>query len=381
MKKLNLILIGLLIGTCGYAQELEKFSEDGKYGFRDTNGKVIVPAKYDGVEKFSEGLAKVKTGHKYGLVNNLGNEIVPPKYWHIGDFSENLAKVTIRSQDNSDIYGYINKAGKVVIPVKFSAIGDFSEGLAYVKGEDFFSKWGFIDKAGKEVIPLKYEEVESFLEGLACVRYGGESYCIDKTGKVAYKSREMKIIWEKLFASRMKKINNYRLRIDKHSKNSSSLQPKPPYLVVSVGLNNTDKRKISFLYYSGEALNEQSINTLNTLIVQYDYPEHSKLYRPVGDSGNTDVKRVTSHGSYLIYFDITSETFIGHDVLSAPILPDQTPDRRDRFNGVDVVLEKIGVVGHARSGTIGGSKKIPIDTRAIIIEPRSKLKQMEILLK
>ncbi|MGL4375735.1 MAG: WG repeat-containing protein, partial [Microcoleaceae cyanobacterium] len=40
--------------------------KNGKWGFIDKNGKVIVKPKYDEVRNFSEGLAAVKIGNKLG---------------------------------------------------------------------------------------------------------------------------------------------------------------------------------------------------------------------------------------------------------------------------------------------------------------------------
>ncbi|MDR1055578.1 MAG: hypothetical protein LBL90_07115 [Prevotellaceae bacterium] len=42
MKRINLILAGMLLCAGLYGQELIKFSENGKYGFCDAEGNVLV---------------------------------------------------------------------------------------------------------------------------------------------------------------------------------------------------------------------------------------------------------------------------------------------------------------------------------------------------
>ena len=55
--------------------ELERFKENDKYSFRDqsTHG-IVVTAKYNWVENFSEGRAWVQLNGKPGYVDKQGNE-------------------------------------------------------------------------------------------------------------------------------------------------------------------------------------------------------------------------------------------------------------------------------------------------------------------
>ena len=96
---------------CTYAEEAVTPESDGRWGFIDTTGKLVIPAQYLKVESFAEGLAAVKTEHFEGH--------------------------------------YINQAGEVVIITSFDH-DSFFHGLAIVGGSDYRS---FIDKTGKPVIP------------------------------------------------------------------------------------------------------------------------------------------------------------------------------------------------------------------------------------
>ena len=55
--------------------------KDNKYGFVDSNGKLIVDYKYDKAYEFNEyGYATVKSDGKWGAINEQGEEVAPPTY-------------------------------------------------------------------------------------------------------------------------------------------------------------------------------------------------------------------------------------------------------------------------------------------------------------
>ena len=55
--------------------------ENGKWGFVDTAGNIVVDCKYDKATEFNEyGFAAVKLDGKWGAINSEGQEVVEPKY-------------------------------------------------------------------------------------------------------------------------------------------------------------------------------------------------------------------------------------------------------------------------------------------------------------
>ena len=167
---------------------LAKVRKDGKWGYIDTQGKVIIPFQYDFAWKFSNGLAMVRKSRKNGYINKKGEVIIPFKVEHVSSFNNELAKV--RNNYNNK-YGFIDITGKIVIPCQFDEAADFSEGLARVY--DYSSRrYGFIDKTGKLVIPYKYLYASEsdrgiFKEGLSAENRGGPNAAthgyIDKAGE------------------------------------------------------------------------------------------------------------------------------------------------------------------------------------------------------
>jgi len=163
----------------------ERFQENGKWGYRDHQGKVIIQSKYDSVCSFSEGMAAVALNNKWGYIDIHGKVIVAPKYQYADYFQEGRGRVRL-----GPLYGFVDHNGKVVIALKYTLAQPFQDGLAIIKQK---GKYGFIDRSGHTVIEPVYTEVNVFSEGLAAIRVGKNNWTggnwgfIDYSGKVVIK--------------------------------------------------------------------------------------------------------------------------------------------------------------------------------------------------
>lgn len=131
--------------------------KEGRWGYTNTAGKMVIPYKYDAVSDFSEGLAVVVHNDMYGAIDTTGKTVVPFKYDHLDNFSDGLALFT---KDGNGLIGFVDSKGyEAIEPIWDMGLG-FSEGLAAV-GVTFDGgyKWGFIDTTGKVVIKLQYDAV------------------------------------------------------------------------------------------------------------------------------------------------------------------------------------------------------------------------------
>jgi hypothetical protein len=140
--------------------------QEGKWGFINAKGEMVIPARYDGLGSFSEGLAAFRDPNnntKWGYINSAGEVVIEPRYSSAHVFSEGLAAVGIFG-DGVTKYGFINKRGNVVIPLKYDSARSFSEGLAAVEKND---KWGVIDEHGEVAISFECHYIREFSEGLA----------------------------------------------------------------------------------------------------------------------------------------------------------------------------------------------------------------------
>ena len=165
---------------------------DGKWGFVDERGKLVIEPQFSGVHEFSEGLARVQVGGdkysqlgKWGFIDKTGRFVIAPQYDELTavadasqGFHEGLAMIEVNG-----LKGFIDKTGKVVIKPRFQYGSHFVEGLANVS-ETFNRDWGYIDHSGAWAIPPRFDYASVFSEGLAPVETGGVCGYIDKTGSL-----------------------------------------------------------------------------------------------------------------------------------------------------------------------------------------------------
>ena len=196
MRKLNqfvLALICLLAGQICLAQpqsgnELFMIDKDGKSGYIDTSGKVVIAPQFDGVNGFREGLALVTRNGKKFFIDTSGRVVFEAKFDIVDGFSEGLAAVNIGQTtiahigivDKPGKWGYIDKTGNLALPMKFTHAESFSEGLAAVKDGD---RSGFIDHTGKIIFEVPLDVTLGFHEGIVGVLYRGMLAYFDRTGK------------------------------------------------------------------------------------------------------------------------------------------------------------------------------------------------------
>ena len=158
-----------------YNEGLAIAKYNGKYGFVNVDGKLVIECKYEFAGSFTEGLAPVQLNKNWGFLNKLGELAIPCKYEDVRLFFEGLAGVKWNGK-----FGFVNKNEEWVIERKYEDVRCFSEGLVGVK---LNSKWGFIDKKGDLVIKFKYSDVGGFKNGLATAELNGEQFKINKKGE------------------------------------------------------------------------------------------------------------------------------------------------------------------------------------------------------
>ncbi len=177
-----------------YSEGLARITIDGKNGYLDKNGKLVIDCKYDEAMDFSDGLACVGISDPSGKTNDWGQVV--------------------------KLYGFIDKKGNTVIDFKYDKALSFSEGIAPVyTGEEVeyyvndtfnglgkikFDKWYYINKK-EEVVLENIIDAKSFHDGLALatklfdsgkeekgnVIYNTEKVYINKKGSVVIRQRDI----------------------------------------------------------------------------------------------------------------------------------------------------------------------------------------------
>jgi len=131
------------------------------------------------IEMAKDRFTKFQRAGKWGYKDENGKEVIPPIYTEALNFKEDMAAVEMNG-----LFGYINRENVLVVPYKYDAAGSFSEGWANVAlGE----KCGYIDMTGKEMVPFIYDAATPFTgEGYARVKKDGRWGNITKNGEVSW---------------------------------------------------------------------------------------------------------------------------------------------------------------------------------------------------
>ena len=145
--------------STGFGDGLGPVQIDGKWGFIDEQGRLVIEPRFDQADSFSDGLAGVAVGNLWGYIDKHGRYIVQPKYSYVPPFREGLAALPA-----GDKFGYIDVSGKFVIPAQFDMACCFSEKVARVT---LNGKPAYIDHTGKIVLRPAVFNPKSFSDGLA----------------------------------------------------------------------------------------------------------------------------------------------------------------------------------------------------------------------
>lgn len=191
--------------------QLKPVYENGRWGYADAGGRVVIAARFDAALPFANGLARVgvvdeelpeigaSPNIKWGYIDERGRVLVELRYAVLRDFSEGLAAAAVLDKEKPERpvagrgerrnlrWGYVDRGGREVIPTQFHNAGDFSEGLAAVNpgaggggGEGSLcgtpGNYGYVDRTGSFVIKPQFTAASQFQGGRARVSVGRITY-------------------------------------------------------------------------------------------------------------------------------------------------------------------------------------------------------------
>ena len=162
---------------------------EGKAGCMNTKGEMIIPAVYDYISYFFDGVATAKKDNKIVLIDTLGKIILEPKGVDYGAlYFENGFSVFHKQEGGT---GMIKKNGEIILEPKYNGVDPFSEGYAAVQisGDEKGVKSGFIDTTGKFVFGRTFGFIRSFNHGYAAVEINNKWGFIDKTGNTIIEAK------------------------------------------------------------------------------------------------------------------------------------------------------------------------------------------------
>lgn len=137
------------------------FEENGLYGFMNLEGKTIIPAQFDVVDPFAEGLAIVSRKGRFGAINRKGSWVISPKFYGMSTFESGYSMVS----NEAEKIGLIRRDGELIFQEKWEDIGTPSEETVWA--EDSTGKVMYFDLIANPLWDTSFLVANDFNNGIA----------------------------------------------------------------------------------------------------------------------------------------------------------------------------------------------------------------------
>jgi len=255
------LICGLVpLFSYGRHQDLFKIVQEGKTGYINKDGVIVIAPKYINGGEFTDGLAPVRLNGLFGYINEKDSFVIQPQFDYAMPFYKGVASVykngkafIIDRENNlfidacfkelffkdkscaivitqSDRYGVINLlTKKLIVDTVYNRISDFQNGVAIAKKKvydeadtvdrEYSWVYSVIDSVGNTVVPFgKYEEISGFTDGYSMVQIRKDSSedgyirgVIDTKGKLLFqRNRDDHSYMDDEIHSGIAKINLYK---------------------------------------------------------------------------------------------------------------------------------------------------------------------------
>lgn len=159
-----LIALILFVPYQTVAQNLVPFRKGAQYGWVNTKGEVVIPARFRKTFPFSDGMARFVHNDRFGYINEKGEMQISNSFIAAYDFKNGKARVK-----DGPVWGFIDKRGKTLFTVACEQVEDFENGFAVYSRKGFK---GYINEKGEEVFAAIFTRAEPFYNGVARVQIG-----------------------------------------------------------------------------------------------------------------------------------------------------------------------------------------------------------------
>jgi len=209
------------VGSLGEGLLAFKEKMEGKYGYIDENGRVVIKPEFNMAQAFSQGRAIVNTSYngiinKYGLIDKAGNYKIKPEYNDISLLGENKAavgKAIIKEKPYmGSQYAIADIEGNFLTNFIYFGVSSYKNGLAsaYDSKNTFF-----LDKRGSVVKSLP------IVSGSGSLDFVGELIRAFVDNRFTYFNNGGRILWRQ---NTIIPINNmYRVKEEKYKPNKDYL--------------------------------------------------------------------------------------------------------------------------------------------------------------
>lgn len=165
--------------------------KDNQFALINTNGERLHTYNYPFVGNLGEGLLRFQATEngKYGYINEEGNIVIKPQFTNSQPFQEGRAVIN-NAPDYGNQYGLIDKSGKVIIKPIYNDLlqigsGRIAVGKAIKEGEPFIgSHYAIATNNGRFLTDFVYNQVSMFEKGLSSATNNDTTFFIDEQGKI-----------------------------------------------------------------------------------------------------------------------------------------------------------------------------------------------------
>lgn len=153
-----------------------------KFGYMDENAKLRVDKIYDMASDFKHGFAEVGKGEKWGIIDTNGKEILPIKFDYLMISESDLVLVQRYKRHLNGVvasrkFAFMDMSGKFLSEFEFDDADVFVGDLAVVAKS---GKYGMVDRNFNTIIPLEYEALANFKNGFAWAKKSGKQGFISR---------------------------------------------------------------------------------------------------------------------------------------------------------------------------------------------------------
>lgn len=209
------------VGNLGDGLLAFKQDDNGKIGFIDEDGKVVIQPRYTGTQPFSGGRAVVNTAedynNTYGLIDKKGNFIIKPQYNDVNLLGEDRVAVgVVINKENPRIgskYSVADIDGKFLTDFIYYGVLNYDNGFASAYDDKYTF---FIDRTG--TIEKKFPKVS----GAGTLSFEGDLIMANVDQRISYLNKAGKVVW---------KQNTIIILNDQYSVKEEKYKPNKDYLV------------------------------------------------------------------------------------------------------------------------------------------------------
>ena len=181
----------------GMSASIFPVKKDGKWGFIDASGQLVISAQYDALSKSKHfGYFQVQIGKQQGLIDQQARKVLPIAFDRVMILDSLLFGV-----ESAQGWTLINHRMEVLRTQYFEEIKAFKPGFFLVKDQE---GWGVLDPKGVLVCPTQYEKIEMLGPSFFLVTSAGRQgiYEAYHGERIATDFHEIILLEDRLFLTR-----------------------------------------------------------------------------------------------------------------------------------------------------------------------------------